>query len=164
MTDAVGRGPVTAWRVFRAVHLSTAFSGSGAARHGGRFNPAGRAAVYAADSLALALLETLVHLKPEDSLARFAAVRLNLDPVLIEDAGPDLPPDWRTDEAATRRFGGEWLASGRSAALRVPPAVLPFPTDEANYVLNPAHPNFGTLILDPPVLFRFDPRLFAAGG
>jgi RES domain-containing protein len=44
--------------------------------------------------------------------------------------------------------------------LRVPSVVIP---RESNYVLNPEHPEFRQIIIDDPLLFEFDVRLFSAG-
>jgi RES domain-containing protein len=49
------------FRVCRARHAR--LDGEGARRVGGRWNSAGRAVVYMAESIALAVLENLVHMK-----------------------------------------------------------------------------------------------------
>ena len=43
-----------------------------------------------------------------------------------------------------------------AAVLRVPSAIV---TEESNYVLNPAHPDFRHIQFFSPEPFRFDPRL-----
>ena len=53
-----------AWRIIKAKHLPTAFSGEGAAKTGGRWNSRGVAVVYTSATRSLAALETLVHLNP----------------------------------------------------------------------------------------------------
>lgn len=40
--------------------------------------------------------------------------------------------------------------------LEVPSALV---ETESNYLINPLHPNFGSLIIEQPVTFDFDPRL-----
>jgi len=52
------------WRLVKAGRTHSAWDGEGAFRFGGRWNSRGVRAVYASSSLALALLETLVHLDP----------------------------------------------------------------------------------------------------
>lgn len=52
-------GPLRAFRVADRRH--PLFDGSGAALHGGRWNSPGRRVIYAAQTYAGALLETLVH-------------------------------------------------------------------------------------------------------
>jgi RES domain-containing protein len=44
----------------------------------------------------------------------------------------------------------------RSAILEVPSAVIP---RESNYLLNPAHPQFGRIRVAGRAPFSFDPRL-----
>jgi len=53
-----------AWRIVKAKHAATAFSGEGAAKTGGRWNSRGVPVVYASSTKSLAALETLVHLNP----------------------------------------------------------------------------------------------------
>jgi len=52
-------------------------------------------------------------------------------------------------------MGDRWLERGRTAVLQVPSKVVPA---EANYVINPAHPDFPLRIAQPEP-FRFDARL-----
>jgi RES domain-containing protein len=40
--------------------------------------------------------------------------------------------------------------------LKLPSAVVP---EEFNYVLNPAHPDFGKISIGKPRVFKADPRL-----
>ena len=51
-----------AFRLYKSVHAATAMTGDGAKKFGGRWNHEGLAVVYCSSSLALAQLETLVHL------------------------------------------------------------------------------------------------------
>ena len=53
-----------AFRIVREAHAATAFTGAGAALHGGRWNSPGARVVYTSASASLAALETLVHLNP----------------------------------------------------------------------------------------------------
>ena len=151
-----------AWRVVIGEYVGGIWTGRGSARFGGRFNSPGRPAVYAADALSLALLETLARLTLEDRAKVFFAASVELASGTVEDAGPLLPADWRGNTAATRALGDEWLASGRSLALRVPTAALPFEVGEGNLLLNPKHLAFGELKFSEPRPFRIDRRLFRA--
>jgi RES domain-containing protein len=73
-----------------------------------------------------------------------------------------LPANWSTldprEQEPTRRIGDEWVAQQRSAIFSVPSVIL----GERNYVLNPAHPDFGRIAFAEPVPFRFDMRLLRA--
>jgi RES domain-containing protein len=74
----------------------------------------------------------------------------------ITDA--DLPPDWRAPAApdSTKAIGTRWAASKTTVVLSVPSAVVP---SERNYILNPHHPDFGTIHFNAPEPIVFDPRL-----
>jgi RES domain-containing protein len=73
-----------AWRIVKARHAATAFSGKGAADNGGRWNSRGVAVVYASITKSLAVLESLVHLNPP---VRFKSVvfRLQFEDALVEN-------------------------------------------------------------------------------
>jgi RES domain-containing protein len=149
----------TVWRVVKRTHAATAFDGKGAQRFGGRWNSAGRRAVYVSASKSLALLEILVHLDVVQRLPRLAAFAFELDERLIERlAVEQLPRHWRSLRgfAVTQRLGDDWLAAGRGLALAVPSPIVP---EELNYLLNPAHPAFARLKLGRPMPFLVDPRL-----
>lgn len=149
---------VAAWRVVKARHAATAFTGEGAARTGGRWNSRGVRMVYASETLSLAALETLVHLNPP-VLLPYVCFRIELDLDGIETLpNADLPPDWRDEPGpvSTRRLGDRWLAEARSVALRVPSVIIP---GESNVLLNPQHPEFARLRPGTAQPFSFDPRL-----
>ena len=138
------------WRLAREAH--SALNGEGARMFGGRWNSPGLPAVYCAGSAALAILEVRVHLDlpldllPED-YRLFAIDAENID---IEDA-----PSQAVD--APRTFGDEWLASGRSAILKVPSIIIP---EEWNALINPLHPQAQGIRLVSQRPFQFDSRLF----
>ena len=149
------------WRICKQRHVPNAFSGSGAEKHGGRWNHKGDRMVYASSSLSLASLELLVHLEPacmpNDLCSIVAAIP---DTVSFEELTPaDLPANWRDypAPATLQDIGAQWLREKRSFLLIVPAAVNP---DEKNLLLNPLHPQFATIadIVSKP--FHFDPRMW----
>lgn len=152
---------LSAWRIVKARHADTAFDGEGARRYGGRWNSPGTALVYTASSRALAALELLVHLPSPALLGAFVCRRVDFKdtPVSCLDAA-ELPPDWRAEPvpASTQALGDAWARAGNAVVLQVPSAVVPA---EANYLFNPAHPDFSKLVLGPAEPFAFDPRLGA---
>jgi RES domain-containing protein len=156
---------VSAWRIVKAKHAADAFSGAGARVFGGRWNSRGVAVVYAAGSPALAMLESLVHLDSSDLVARYLLFQVTFDASLVTalDAKA-LPSNWREEPPpiAVQRLGDVWVSQARSAVLRVPSVVLP--TEEWNYVLNPAHPDYGKITKGPQLAARFDPRLLKTLG
>lgn len=160
----------TFWRLTKAKYARTGgargpFSGYGSVLHAGRWHPKGAPVVYVAESAALALLETLVHVERAD-LLRFDYAAT---PVTIPDAfynegliatlePDDLPADWQAwpYPAPTQTLGVEWFGARRSVALVVPSAVVPH---ERNGLLNPTHPRFGELEIGAAQPFPVDPRL-----
>ncbi len=149
-----------AWRIIKARHMGTAFSGRGAADYGGRWNSRGVAVVYTSQAKSLAVLESLVHLNPPVSF-QYAAFRLEFPEACVERFPlAQLPADWRTEPPppATQQIGDQWVRAARSAVLALPSVIIP---SEANYLLNPAHPDFARIIIGPPEPFAFDPRLVA---
>lgn len=139
--------------------LAGAFDGRGAAQNSRRWNGAGVAVVYTAESRSLACLEVLVHTEDTQVLAaiNWATIPVYIDEPFIEIADP-LPDDWRQLPAppSTRELGSCWVAQTRSVVLRVPSIVV---DGEFNYLLNPRHPDFARLKIGEPLSFSFDPRL-----
>ena len=144
----------------RLYRLGTAafpiWDGSGAAAFGGRWNPPGVPVIYAANSLALAMLETLVQRR---NLGHALVVEVEVPSEMpADDLTRSLPPNWRSlgsPEAAAA--GGRWLASRTAALLRVPSALVP---REANFLVNPAHPDAARLTVSMPEPLEWDARLF----
>ena len=69
-----------------------------------------------------------------------------------------LPKDWRSEPpgTGTMRLGDLWFRESRSAVLRVPSVLVP---EEANYLLNPRHPDYERISIVKTREFFFDPRL-----
>ena len=90
-------------------------SGAGAARFGGRWNPKGLAAVYAAATVSLAALEVLVHFSelPRDFV--LTDIRIPSTVGIHRIAIEDLPPDWNAPKpsAATQHLGRRWIEERR---------------------------------------------------
>ena len=147
-----------AWRIVKARHAATAFSGKGAADFGGRWNSRGVAIVYTSGTKSLAALESLVHLNPPVRF-KYVAIRIKFDVALIETVpAKDLPPDWQTQPPppSTKTVGDAWARTARSAVLALPSVIIP---GELNYLLNPAHQDFKKISIAKPEPFTFDRRL-----
>ena len=133
-------------------------SGRGAALAGGRWNPIGMEAIYAAATPSLAVLEVLVHFStlPHDHVLTEIEIptRVSVETVRAKD----LPVDWQalSPKPMTQEFGRRWANELRSAVLVVPSSIMPM---ERNYVINPLHPDFFEIKFLPSTAFRFDPRL-----
>lgn len=149
------------WRLCQAAQQATAFSGDGARRYGGRWNPRGLPAVYAAATQSLAALEILVHvdtdLVPNDFMLFAVDIpeSVPVTRIMLED----LEPDWRSEypPRSLQARGSVWLQSLVSAVLEVPSAIIPV---EHNFILNPLHPDFQRLVIHPPEPFICDRRLW----
>jgi len=151
------------WRLCRAIHADTAFSGEGARRYGGRWNSRGVPMVYCSSSLALAAIELFVHLDPTqapDDLVSVSATLPDGEPARTITA-EELPPAWWTDLLGTRELGDAWIRSCSSLALKVPSVPI---RPEWNVLLNPLHPRSSELRADPPQPFLFDARMFERTG
>lgn len=150
---------ITAWRICKTKWARSAFDGRGAAVVPGRWNSSGTSIIYTAESRSLASLEVLVHAEDTSLLSAMSmvAIPISFADTLVETPAK-FPPDWRElpAPASTRAFGDAWIASGRSAILRVPSVVT---LGEFNYLLNPHHPDFARITLGKPELFSFDGRL-----
>ncbi len=147
-----------AWRIVKAKHAATAFSGEGAARTGGRWNSRGVRVIYTSSTQSLAVLESLVHLNPPVRF-HYVAMRVGFDKALVETVPPQsLPADWQAEPPAssTERLGDRWVREARSAVLALPSVIIP---GEVNYLLNPTHPDFKRIAIGKPERFAFDPRL-----
>jgi len=122
---------------------------------------AGTAVVYASDSLALAALETFVHLGQAAIPLKFVAFRIVIPGSLtIESPAPrSLPRRWRSEPPLpeTMAFGSRWAESRRTACLRLPSVIIP---REGNFMFNPSHPDFKRIVIELPEPFSFDPRLW----
>jgi RES domain-containing protein len=158
MSESAG---VRSWRLVKERHAENAFDGEGARIYGGRWNSPGRRLVYTSGSLALAALETLVHLDVALPLPRFLAFSLTLTHADIASAA--LPVSYSfngplPDLTATRKLGDAWLEDGRHLAFSVPSAIVP---QEFNLLINPLHPRFTEVVISPPVAFAIDARLRA---
>jgi RES domain-containing protein len=149
------------WRLCRRAHAAP--DGEGARRHGGRWNRPGTSIIYASASAALAGLEYLVHLDPEDAPSDLVLIPADVPSCLAikELRAEKLPAGWRSLPAseALAQIGSEWARSLASAVLSVPSAVIPV---ERNYLLNPAHRDFRRVTFGPARSFSFDPRLWRA--
>ena len=150
-----------AWRLAAPEFARTPgdmLSGEGARLYGGRWNSPGRAAVYLADSLALAGMELLVHLGNAAVLQIYRKMPVYIPEELVMHIKPaELPPKWETgSRALTREIGDQWMAQGQSAVLQVPSAAV---SGETNFIVNPHHPDFPAIRAGPISDFRYDPRL-----
>lgn len=136
---------VKLWRIAAETreYKANDLSGRGAAKYPGRWNARGEHVVYAATSLALAVLETAAHI--DDSglpLNRFV-VQLTV-PIATWNARQELKwsgidPAWCAIPAghASVDLGSLWYKSAKSALLVVPSVVV---REENAVLINATHP------------------------
>ncbi len=148
----------TVWRITTAGFAQTAFSGEGAWRYGGRWNPKGWEVVYTAESQSLALLEMMV--QDEPLRAHYVLIPARIPHYLptMHIEVDRLPANWRTmaGREALHEIGLVWLKTAETAVLSVPSAVLPA---ERNYLLNPRHPDFSQIVIGQAQSLQTDTRL-----
>lgn len=136
-------------RVYRITHrkyASEPYSGKGGLHAAGRWASKGHLVSYAADSLALAVLEQIGRTGSIERLEELVYTPAEVQTEAITTVEPtDLPDGWdsRPPGQASQDFGDRWLEAKESVALRVPSVMLP---EGDNYVLNPAHPDFETRV------------------
>jgi RES domain-containing protein len=137
-------------------------SGTGARLFGSRWTPKGVPAVYTSDSAPLAALEVLVH-QPFD-LVPGHLVLLEVDvPDDLTMEGVELSRldrDWDAFpfRISTVKVGGEWAHRNKTAALKVPSAIVPYGKGW-NVILNPMNKEFSRVKVIGMAQFSFDKRL-----
>ena len=150
------------YRLVRKARASEAFSGEGARRYGGRWNPKNIPAVYGSEHLSLAVLEFRVNQATYDPQDGYVYFLFEFDGALVE-AVTDPPEGSRErfspdgSKTAAQAFGEDWFLENRSAVLSVPSAVL---ETERNFVLNTRHPDFSKIRIGPELKLNLDPRLW----
>ncbi|QAU24821.1 RES domain-containing protein [Dyella sp. M7H15-1] len=158
---------ITAWRIGTDTPDYTAEdkSGTGAKMSGGRWNRPGNHMLYTATSVALACLETLVHLKVGSLPLNRYLVRLDI-PNPVWSAAEHVDPSnlamvgWDAEPAGavSLNTGDAWLAANSSAILRVPSVIVP---EECNVLINPKHPDATSISAIKLRKFVYDRRFRA---
>jgi RES domain-containing protein len=138
-------------------------SGAGAKATGGRWNRKGRAVLYTSTSVALACLETVVHLRMASLPMNRYLVRIDLPADAwsgrVEHAASSLPVGWDAlpEGKVSLDLGDAWLAAGDSPVIAVPSVVVP---EELNVLVNPEHPLCRGIKAQKVRRWLYDPRLF----
>ncbi len=133
-------------------------SGNGAKLYGGRWNDVGQALVYFASSRAMAVMEVLVHLRPEELAKNFALAVFEIDSEkILELKISDLPTDWKaeTKSGHIKRIGAKFITDNEFLILKVPSFLI---EEEFNLILNPNHVDAHKVKLIHQRPFNFDLR------
>jgi RES domain-containing protein len=152
------------WRIATDTPSYTAddMTGAGAKATGGRWNLLGTAVVYSSSSIALACLETVVHLNAGALPLNRYLVRVEIPDTLWNAAerltfntapvGWDaLPPG-----KVSLDYGEVWIKQGRSVLLLVPSIIVP---EESNVLINPGHPDAAAIGSKKVRRWLYDPRI-----
>jgi RES domain-containing protein len=142
------------------VHAAEAFSGEGARLYGGRWNSPGVNVAYTSTSLALAAVETFVHLEPNLQPDDLVSIECVLpDEIATERIAWEWLPRTRHKgrDESLRAFGDAWIRAGKTVALHVPSAAI---RGEWNVLINPGHSEFARIKILEPRAFEFDLRMF----
>ena len=126
--------------------------------HGARWNSPGRRVIYAAETYAGALLETLVHSsgRVPRSLA-FIEIEIPAG-VAIEEVTADNLPGWDAPSfESAQAFGDRWYDERRTAVLLVPSVVTRV---ERNVLINQEHADFARIRAGRSAAVRWDARLW----
>jgi RES domain-containing protein len=116
--------------------------------------------IYAAETYAGAILETLVHANLNRLPHTQAVISIDIPgDVEVEPPAASALPEWdAANQVASRAFGDRWLVDGRTAVLLVPSLVTR--GREHNILLNPSHASFTRIRHSPPEPVAWDARLF----
>lgn len=138
-------------------------AGKGAAAGGARWNNPGEHTTYTSTSIALAAWETRAHLGRTGAGLPFNRYLVHIEvPDTVwaarQFAATPLPVGWDAipEGRVSRAIGSAWLASGACALFMVPSVVI---AEEANVLINPAHPDAATLVATKLRRFLYDPRV-----
>jgi RES domain-containing protein len=136
-------------------------SGEGAKRYGGRWNSIGIPVLYTSSTIALALVEMLVHLPKKNLPNDLVLITIEIEKsATLDILNPiDLPKEWIQFPIPkeTQNIGDEWLASNSNLSLQIPSVIIP---EEKNILINVNHPNFNAQVkIKNSRKFSFDNRL-----
>ena len=153
---------VTVWRIGTDTPDYTAddMSGTGAKITGGRWNRKDTPLVYCASNIALACLETAVHLGPKGLPLNRILVKVEI-PDKIWKAAQVLanpPVGWDALPAGmvSLDYGTKWCASKSTALLIVPSTIVP---EEMNVLINPEHKDAKKLKATKVRKWTYDSRI-----
>jgi RES domain-containing protein len=156
--------PQFAWRIAAdtPAYSSADLSGQEAKRIGGRWNRRGMPLLYASMSIALACLETLVHLngglpRPFNRyLVRFILPDDAWDARTVFEPSAHVGWDAVPAGQGSLDWGNQWAKSCSSLLAQVPSIVVP---EESNVLINPAHADAARISAGKMRRWSYDGRL-----
>lgn len=152
---------LTAFRIGDPAGAYRIFDATGSTLAPGRWNTRGSPVIYASEHYSTALLEKLVHgsghLPPNQ---HFVEITIPLGASYEIFSEPWLPGWDAMPATVSRDFGAAWCLERRSLVLLVPSVVARM---DRNVLINPAHPEFGTVATSLHRPVYWDRRLFGPG-
>jgi len=149
------------YRILRKPFSKSPLNGEGAYRFGGRWSSPGVRLAYTAQHLSLAMVEYFVHIDQDDPPRDLVVVAADIPDAVSRTAisSKQLPTTWRRTPAppSLAAIGNGFVRDLRAAILVVPSALAPA---EANWLVNPRHPDFSKIRVHPPEAFHYDLRFF----
>jgi len=138
---------------------SSDISGKGSEICGGRWNQIGSPALYLAENISLAILETLVHCQCISDLYNRLIVFIEVPETsikILDQSG--FPENWNSIpwHNYTIKTGSSWLESRETLILKVPSAIV---SQENIYILNPKHCDFSKIKILSKQILKPDNRL-----
>lgn len=152
------------WRIASdtADYEADELRGTGGERTGGRWNQVGQRVIYASTAIALACLETVVHLNARGlPLNRFLVAievpeeiqaRRSISDVRSLAVGWSAIPEGHVSKA----HRSAWIRSASSSLLLVPPLIV---REEWNALINPVHPDAARIKASKRRPWFYDGRL-----
>jgi RES domain-containing protein len=135
-------------------------SGTGAFKHGGRWNSKGKNLVYCGETRALCTTEIAVHTPYGNIPDDYYLAHIYFPDNSIEVFDQNLLPDnWNffPHKETTQKIGDRFIAEAKHLVLKVPSATV---QGEHNFLLNPLHTHMHKVVITQTEHFAFDSRLF----
>ena len=156
---------VTLWRIATDTENYEAhdLGGKGAEKTGGRWNRPGRPVVYTSTTIALACLETVVHLNAGSLPLNRFLVRIDVPDEVWEARrvldSAHLPIGWSVipEGKVSLDIGRDWLQPGGTALLMIPSVIV---HEEFNVLINPKHVDAKAITAHKARRWIYDQRLF----
>jgi RES domain-containing protein len=157
---------VSLWRIATdtADYEAHDLTGKGAEITGGRWNRKGVPVVYTSTSIALAALETIVHLDTGELPLNRYLVEVTVPMAVWDsrkiDMASTVPVGWdaRPASMTSHNVGDAWLKGLSTALYQVPSVVV---GEEYNVLINPKHSDASKITARKIRPWHYDPRLRA---
>ena len=133
-------------------------SGTGSKQYGARWNDKGFAMVCFAQSRAMAVMEVLIHLRPEDIDKDFILAEFDVsDNSVLKIDVNDLPKNWKEESEIEllKEIGNKFIRDNKFLLLKVPSVII---EEDYNFIFNPNHAQSSEIKLVDKRVFKFDVR------